>query len=155
MAFLCKGGAIYTIDTPRQTNRGHAGLVLPPLFMTMVFCFVLVLIQQHQAANRSASTQNKQSAPGKAHPKLSSSSLQSIDPLQPIVVAQPSSQTAAAAATAVPASGAAGAVSAPSQPSKSSGSAVQAAAPSSQPSQVIVYRVTQPLTKTLSNLLPK
>jgi hypothetical protein len=153
---------LYTIDKPRQAPAGHAGLVLPPLFLTMVFCFALVLVQQHQTNSRTAAKQ----AYDKSHPHtaLSSSSLKQIDQLQPIAVSAPSSATAN---TANPV------VSAPPQPSKASGSAIQSAVPNSQPARTtsstatktsasagtstnsVVYKVAQPVTQTLSNLLPR
>lgn len=121
-------------------RSGHAGLVLPPLFLTMVFCFALVLVQQYQTNTRAAAS--KQQAYNKAHPKLSPKSLQTITPLTPITVAPP---PAAAANSANPK------VTAPPQPSKTSGSAVQGAGQNTQP-QSVIDGVAKPVERTLSNL---
>ena len=131
----------------------HAGLVFPPLFITMVFCFALVFVQQHQANSRAAATKQ---AYDKAHSRLSPASLKTIDTLQPIAVSQPSASSATpttpAASPSSPSSGVR--TSAPPQPSKSSGSALQSAAPNTIPAHSIIPVVTQPVNSIVNKLLP-
>ena len=117
-------------------HAGHSGLVLPPLFLTMVFCFALVLVQQHQASTRTATA--KQQAYNESHSKLSPTSLKPITPLSPITVATPSSATAN---TANPK------VSAPPQPSKKSGSDTQSAGQYSSPVNIVPSTVDKAKNK--------
>jgi hypothetical protein len=136
---ITKGEAIYTIGTIKQTPAGHAGLILPPLFLTLIFCFGLMLVQQHQASSRATA----KAAYEKAHTKLSPSSLPTITPLEPVTVTPPA---ASGSGTPPPVQ-----TSAPPQPSRTSGAAVQGAAPGSQ--QHVIYEVSKPVNKLLTNLL--
>ncbi len=133
-----RGYAIHnTLAAPKQTHTGHAGLVLPPLFVTMVFCFALVLVQQYQSGTRTAAAK-QQAYNNKSHRKLSSPSLTPITPLTPITVATPSPTTAS---TANPT------VSAPPQPSKHSGSDTQAAGQHSSPINIVPSTVNKAKNK--------
>lgn len=115
----------------------HAGLVLPPLFLTMAFCFALVLVQQYQTNSRIAAS--KQQAYTRSHSKLSPTSLKTIEPLQPIAVSRPSA--------ADPSSGIK--TSAPPQPSKTSGAAVQGATQNSLPVGAVIDSVAAPVKQLL------
>lgn len=110
----------------------------------MVFCFALVLVQQHQTNGRLAAS--KQSYARSHSNKLSTPSLKPMDTIAPIAVTQASSPTInkAASASANPN----GNVTAPPQPSASSGSAVQGATQNNKPGGII-----EGVSKGVKNIL--
>lgn len=121
-----------------QPRSGHAALVGPPLFLTMVFCFVLILVQQHEAQGTQAAAAKQSS--DKSHSQLSPK-YQPIDQIQPVVVSSPTAGASlgngSAGSSSPQPNGNSGNSSGNSHGNGGSNAAPQAATQNNQPGNVI------------------
>ena len=92
--------AYYSIgSSSKQSRFGHAALVLPPLFITMVFCFGLVLLQANdQRKQQTAASKHTAPKSAKAESTLTTpSSYTTATPLEADTSTGTSSDTTATA----------------------------------------------------------
>lgn len=85
--------AQYSKHNSKASHRSHIRLVLPPLIITLVFCFGFIIIKaQHHTDKAAAITASKQANPAQpqktsvANPKTEQSQTQKMETLAPAPV---------------------------------------------------------------------
>lgn len=145
------------LGTTGHFRPGHTGLVGLPIIFTVMFCFALVLIRPEAGQDSSVKTTNV----NKSEPSIKNDVSKDRSKLSP---AQPSKTDTGTSKPDAPASslsslapaedGGTPAHTDTPQPGAGAGQGVQSAVPDNQGDNV-VYKVTQPVHKTLTNLLPE
>lgn len=132
--------AYYQVDKTVDTRDSHSLLIIPPLSVILVSCFLFVLLQPHHAMNTSpASSSSNTPTSSKPQPALALSQNEALPLIDPVVVIDHANGSPSSISTATP------------QPTVATSNNLQAANTNNQAPNTPINVPTTPKSNSKSN----